>query len=166
MADTLQDASGLTVTTGDNGTGKSTLLRAVAARRGDLGRVGGTAMIGQRPDAQVIGARVVDDLRWGLDPTPPGSEVDAVLARVGLGAHGERETSSLSGGELQRLALAAALLRRPALVLSDESTAMIDPEGRRQLIGLFRKLADEGVAVVHATHLDAEVAIADHRVEL
>lgn len=166
LARSVQANSGLTVITGANGSGKSTLLRAITEQRGDVGAAGGTAVIGQRPDSQVIGARVLDDLAWGIEPALSRSDAEEVLARVGLADHADRESGSLSGGELQRLALAAALLRSPSMILSDESTAMIDPAGRRHIMGLLRGLADDGVAVLHVTHLDAEVAAADHLVEL
>src|SRR5207245_193665 len=84
------------------------------------------------------------------------------LDRVGLGALAERETSTLSGGELQRLAVAAALARRPQLLISDESTAMVDASGRAQLVALFRELAHtDGLGVLHVTHRAAEAAVAD-----
>ena len=60
-------------------------------------------------------------------------DVDRALSRVGLGGFGERDTSTLSGGELQRLALASAIVREPALLISDESTAMLDPDDARRL---------------------------------
>jgi energy-coupling factor transport system ATP-binding protein len=166
LAAEVQANRGLTVITGANGSGKSTLLRAITDQRGDVGARGGTAVIGQRPDSQVIGARVIDDLNWGLDPALSADEAAQALERVGLADQGDRESGALSGGELQRLALAAALLRSPTMVLSDESTAMIDPEGRAEIMALLRRLADDGVAVVHVTHLDGEVAAADHLVEL
>jgi len=157
---------GLTVVVGDNGAGKSTLLRLLADRRGDVGQLGGTAIIGQRPESQVIGAKVIDDLWWGIEPRPSEADAEAALARVGLGGQAERESGSLSGGELQRLALAGALLREPDLVLSDESTAMIDPAGRETVMDLLRSLANDGVDVVHVTHIESERAMADHLVEL
>ncbi len=166
LADSLIAGTGLTVMTGPNGAGKSTLLRAVAERAGRLGEPGGTAVIGQRPESQVIGARVADDLAWGFDPAPDAASVAGALERVGLAGFESRETNSLSGGELQRLALASALLRRPSLVLSDESTAMIDPAGRATVMATLRLLADEGAVVVHATHLDAEQRFADRVLSL
>src|SRR5205807_8532099 len=79
-------------------------------------------------------------------PTSPLSLHDALPISLA-----DRETSTLSGGELQRLALAAALARRPSLLLSDESTAMVDRTGRRQLVALLRETAADGVGVVHVT---------------
>ena len=162
---------------GDNGSGKSTLARLLAGvqptagmvERGGpvgLGRSGGTALIGQRPDAQVLGLRVADDVVWGL-PTEHGADVEDLLATVGLAGMATRDTSSLSGGELQRLAVAAALARRPRLLISDESTAMIDPAGRRELTRLFAELPRRWpMTVVHITHNDDEVAAADRVVRL
>lgn len=158
---------------GDNGSGKSTLIRILAGRRptageitrpgrAGLGAAGGTALIMQHPESQVLGVRVADDVVWGL-PSGFGVDVDALLERVGLAGMGERETSGLSGGELQRLAIAAALARRPALLLSDESTAMVDETGRQLLTGLLRRLPGEGTAVVHVTHRPEEVDVADQR---
>jgi energy-coupling factor transport system ATP-binding protein len=163
--------------TGPNGAGKSTFARLLAGatpstgsirRPGPvgLGRVGGTTLVFQRPESQVLGVRVRDDVVWGL---PVGSDVDVegVLASVGLGGLGERDTITLSGGQLQRLAVAAALARRPALLISDESTAMLDPTGRERLLSLLRSLPSAaGPTVVHATHRVDEISAADAVVEL
>src|SRR5205085_498550 len=134
---------------GANGSGKSTLTRLLAGRRSPtggeldrpgtvgLGRAGGTAIVFQRPEAQVLGVRVRDDVVWGV-PDPQHVDVGAYLDRVGLRALAEKETSTLSGGELQRLAIAAALARRPKLLISDESTAMVDTVGRTRLVALLQ----------------------------
>ncbi len=168
---------GFTVVMGPNGVGKSTLLgvlsdRLVAAsgeivRPGSvgLGLPGGTAVIGQRPESQIVGARVIDDLAWGLAQRPDDTEVTEVLGRVGLGGFRERETGSLSGGELQRLAIAGALLRRPALVLSDESTAMLDPGARARVLAVLKDISTSA-AVVHVTHLENETDGADRVIRL
>src|SRR5271154_3110033 len=126
--------------TGANGSGKTTLMLMLAGREPTsgtierpgavgLGRLGGTAVVMQHPESQVLGTRVADDLVWGL---PPGTPVDVgrLLSEVGLDAHAERDTGSLSGGELQRLAVAAALARGPALLIADEGTSMVDQQGR------------------------------------
>jgi energy-coupling factor transport system ATP-binding protein len=162
---------------GDNGSGKSTLARVLAGAapssgtvvrpgRPGLGEVGGTALILQRPDAQVLGVQVADDLRWGL-PDDHDVDVPGLLAAVGLAGVASQDASSLSGGQLQRLAVASALARRPRLLISDESTAMIDADGRAELVRLLAELPRQrGVTVVHVTHDLAEAAGADRIVRL
>jgi energy-coupling factor transport system ATP-binding protein len=162
---------------GPNGSGKSTLVRLLAGREfptlgslkraGDpgLGMVKGTSMIFQRPESQVLGVRARDDVVWGLPPWLK-PDVGALLARVGLEGFEERETSGLSGGELQRLAIAACLARQPKLLISDEATAMIDGPGREALVALLESLAADGMAVVHVTHREAETLKADLKVEM
>jgi energy-coupling factor transport system ATP-binding protein len=171
------EAGELVALLGDNGSGKSTLARVLAGRPptsgevvrpGDagLGRPGGTAMIMQHPETQILGVRAADDVVWGLQD---GHDVDvaALLTTVGLAGMEDRESSTLSGGELQRLAVAAALARRPGLLISDESTAMVDEEGRRVLTTLLRELpASRQMAVVHVTHRREEVAAADRSYRL
>lgn len=165
------------VVTGANGSGKSSLLRCLAGapiaggeirRPGGvgLGRPGGTALILQRPETQVLGSTVAEDLRWSL-PEATDGQVEAALAEVGLSGFGARSTAGLSGGELQRLALAGALARGPALLLSDESTAMVDPTGRAALVALLASAArDRGMTVVHVTHFQKETAQADRHLTM
>jgi energy-coupling factor transporter ATP-binding protein EcfA2 len=152
---------------GNNGSGKSTLARILTGLAPTSGRVerpgvaalghpGGTAIIFQRPESQVLGVRVREDVVWGL-PDDTRVDEDELLGHVGLGDFAGRETSTLSGGELQRLAIAAALAREPALLISDESTAMVDPDGRKEIVALFHTLAARGITVVHITHRTEEV---------
>lgn len=162
---------------GANGSGKSTLAKILAGRAptsgsvtrpgaAGLGRHGGTAMVLQRPETQMLGSRVADDVVWGL---PPGVDVDveALLAEVGLAGLGARETSDLSGGQQQRLAVAAALAREPALLIADEVTSMVDPTGRDELLALLADLPSRrGMTVVLITHRGAEAAAADRVVHL
>lgn len=162
---------------GRNGSGKSTLARVLAGappsagtvtRPGavGLGQLGGTAVVSQRPESQVLGVLVADDVVWGL---PVGTDVDVegLLDAVGLTGLRNRYTSTLSGGELQRLAVAAALARRPRLLISDESTSMVDAAGRQALIGILAALPRRyGMAVVHVTHLESEATRADRVVHL
>jgi energy-coupling factor transporter ATP-binding protein EcfA2 len=157
---------------GPNGAGKSTLGRILAGQpptegtvdrpgSAGLGAPGGTGVIFQRPESQVLGVRVVDDLLWGTG-TEAEIDVDGLLARVGLDGFAERETSTLSGGELQRLAVAALIARRPAVVISDESTAMLDPRGRADVVELLHGLVrDDGATVVHISHHPEELTATD-----
>ena len=161
-----------TVVLGPNGSGKSSLARVLAGRAPSSGRVirpgpvglgrpGGTAFVAQQPESQVLGVRVADDLVWGLPARWP-VDVDGLLATVGLSGLASRETSTLSGGQLQRLALASALARRPSLLIADEVTAMVDSSGREEIVSLLARLpADHGVSVVQVTHRLEEVSGAD-----
>ncbi|MBD0862981.1 DUF2232 domain-containing protein [Gordonia sp. zg691] len=162
---------------GANGSGKSTLAKILAGRNPTTGAVhrpglpglgahGGTALVLQRPEIQMLGSRVADDVVWGL---PPGADVDveALLAEVGLSGLGDRETTDLSGGQQQRLAIAAALARDPQLLIADEVTSMVDPEGRGQLLHLLASLPRRrGIAVVLITHRGSEAAAADRVIHL
>jgi len=164
------EAGTFVVVVGPNGSGKSTLGRVLAGRAptegtverpgsAGLGLVGGTAAVFQRPESQVLGVRVSDDLRWGVDVDD--GDIASLLDRVGLRGFEGRETATLSGGELQRLAIAAALARRPALLLADEATAMLDPAGRRDVVAVLHRASRDGIAVVLVTHHAEEAARAD-----
>jgi len=163
--------------TGANGSGKTTLMLILAGREPTsgtvdrpgavgLGKLGGTAVVFQHPESQVLGTRVADDVVWGL---PPGTNVDVaqLLREVGLDGLAERETGSLSGGELQRLALAAALAREPALLIADEVTTMVDQQGRDALLGVLSGLTKRHrTALVHITHYNNEADSAERTIDL
>ncbi len=163
--------------TGSNGSGKTTLMLILAGREPTsgtvdrpggvgLGKLGGTAVVLQHPESQVLGTRVADDVVWGL---PPGTDVDVdrLLREVGLEALAERDTGSLSGGELQRLALAAALAREPALLIADEVTSMVDQQGRDALLSVLSGLTKRHrTALVHITHYNNEADSADRTINL
>lgn len=162
---------------GHNGSGKSTLARILAGRTptsgtverpgiAGLGQVGGTAVVLQRPESQILGSRVADDVVWGLAPDAD-TDVEAILTEVGLAGMGPRETASLSGGEMQRLAVAAALARRPALLIADEATSMVDADGRASLVALLAGLPKRHrMSVVLVTHQESETTAADRVVHL
>lgn len=170
--------SGFTVIVGPNGSGKSTLaliLAGAAPTRGratrpggaGLGRVGGTAILAQRAETQFLGETVAEDVVWGMgEEERAGVDLDALLDLVGLRGQAQVAPRHLSGGMLQRLALAGALARRPALLISDESTAMIDPRGRAELLEILSALPASGTAVVHITHDPAEAANASRIIRL
>lgn len=160
-----------TVVVGHNGSGKSTLALLLAGAQpgsgtrtggGTLGEVGGTALVGQRSELLVLGQSVAEDVTWGMSAEQSaGLDLDDLLERVGLAGLAEADPRSLSGGQLQRLALAGALARSPRLLISDESTAMIDRVGRVDTLNLLASLPALGIAVVHITHDPAESARAD-----
>jgi energy-coupling factor transport system ATP-binding protein len=163
--------------TGANGSGKTTLMLILAGREPTagsvdrpgavgLGKLGGTAVVLQHPESQVLGTRVADDVVWGL---PPGMDVDVarLLREVGLEDLAERDTGGLSGGELQRLALAAALAREPAMLIADEVTSMVDQQGRDALLSVLSGLTKRHrTALVHITHFSNEAASADRTLNL
>src|ERR1700730_25996 len=163
--------------TGANGSGKTTLMLILAGREPTsgtverpgavgLGQLGGTAVIMQHPESQVLGTRVADDVVWGL-PAGKTIDVDRLLSEVGLVGLAERDTGSLSGGELQRLAVAAALAREPALLIADEVTSMVDQEGREGLLGVLSGLKQRHrTALVHITHYNNEAESADSTINL
>ena len=163
--------------TGANGSGKTTLMLMLAGREPTagtierpgavgLGRLGGTAVIMQHPESQVLGTRVADDVVWGL---PPGKTTDVhkLLGEVGLDGLAERDTGGLSGGELQRLAVAAALAREPSLLIADEVTSMVDQDGREALMSVLSGLTQHHrMSLVHITHYNDEADAADRTVNL
>lgn len=163
--------------TGANGSGKTTLMLMLAGREPTagrierpgavgLGRIGGTAVIMQHPESQVLGTRVADDVVWGL---PPGkiTDVPQLLEEVGLDGMAERDTGGLSGGELQRLAVAAALAREPSLLIADEVTSMVDQQGRDGLMSVLSGLTRRHrMSLVHITHYNDEADAADRTVDL
>ena len=127
-----------------------------------LGAVGGTALVGQRSELLVLGQNVAEDITWGMSAADAQAlDMDALLERVGLAGLADADPRSLSGGQLQRLALAGALARSPRLLISDESTAMIDRAGRAAMLELLAALPASGIAVIHITHDPAEAARAD-----
>ena len=163
--------------TGANGSGKTTLMLMLAGREPSsgtierpgavgLGKLGGTAVIMQHPESQVLGTRVADDVVWGL---PPGKTTDVhrLLNEVGLDGLAERDTGGLSGGELQRLAVAAALAREPSLLIADEVTSMVDQDGREGLMSVLSGLTQHHrMSLVHITHYNDEADAADRVMNL
>ena len=162
---------------GANGSGKTTLMLILAGRPPTtgtvdrpgavgLGELGGTAVVLQHPETQVLGTRVADDVVWGLPPDRT-VDVERLLGEVGLAGMGQRDTGGLSGGELQRLAIAGALAREPALLIADEVTSMVDQAGRDALRDVLAGLTERhGLGLVQITHYANEAEAADRVVNL
>lgn len=164
---------------GASGAGKSTLLAALAGLLPeDSGEQSGeilidgidaqkarerTGIVFQDPQSQLVMARSGDDVAFGLENrgVPAGElwpRVDEAMAAVGFPYGRERDTSALSGGEQQRLALAGVLALRPSLLLLDEPTANLDPEGSAQVRdGLRSALAASEATLIMIEHRVAEV---------
>ncbi|WP_231367306.1 ABC transporter ATP-binding protein [Schaalia sp. ZJ405] len=168
------NAGEFVVVEGPNGSGKSTLALLLAGAQptagtieygegeARLGQYRGVAFVSQRSELQMLGETVADDVLWGLSAHERARvDLPAVLATVGLGGQEDALTRHLSGGQLQRLSLAGALVRRPSLLISDESTAMIDQQGRRELLDILASLPQSGTSVVHITHDVTETQRAD-----
>jgi energy-coupling factor transport system ATP-binding protein len=171
---------GFTLLAGESGSGKSTLLRAfcglvphfhggevkgeleVAGMSvrdhgpGELAAVCGTVF--QDPETQVVMGGVRAELSLPLEhrgesPSAIARAVEEVALALGIARLLDRRTDTLSGGELQRVAIAAALVHRPALLVLDEPTSQLDPVAGDELIWLLRRLNEEwGTAVVIAEH--------------
>ena len=124
-------------------------------------------MVFQNPDNQIVATIVEEDCAFGLENlgTPPEEirrRVDEALREVGMSESAEASPSMLSGGQKQRVAVAGVLAMRPKIIVFDESTAMLDPVGRRDVFNLARRLnREEGITIIWITHFMEEAAQAD-----
>ncbi len=124
-------------------------------------------MVFQNPDNQIVTTIVEEDCAFGLENlgTPPPEirrRVNEALESVGMGEYAQASPAMLSGGQKQRVAVAGVLAMRPRIIVFDESTAMLDPIGRRDVFSLARRLnVEEGITVVWITHFMEEAALAD-----
>ena len=152
-----------TVLSGPNGAGKTTLLRAAMGltqlTQGEITWGGRTdapparrAILFQRPVMLRRSAAANIDYALGTTDRPRAQRIDDLLALVGLEGLGRRPARRLSGGEQQRLALARALARDPAILFLDESTASLDPAATKAIEDIILAVAARGVKVVMSTH--------------
>lgn len=124
-------------------------------------------MVFQNPDNQFVGATVEDDVAFGLenqgmDYQTMFDRVQEALDIVGMQDFKEREPARLSGGQKQRVAIAGVVALRPDIIILDEATSMLDPEGRLELIQTVKKIKDRhGMTVISITHDLDEVALSD-----
>jgi energy-coupling factor transport system ATP-binding protein len=172
--------------TGPTGCGKSTLLRSLNgliphASGGKLSgcvRIDGVnlaeqplpvtcqqvGLLFQNPDDQLFCAVVEDEIAFGLEnlglpPDEIGQRINSALADVGLRGFRERPITALSGGEKQRVALACLLAMQPKILLLDEPTSHLDPQGSRDILEILRRLNGKlGLTIIIATHHVNDVA--------
>ncbi len=123
-------------------------------------------MVFQNPDNQLVATIVEDDVAFapenlGIEPSEIRKRVDEALETVGLTEYAGHDTHKLSGGQKQRVAIAGILAMNPECIIFDESTAMLDPQGRRDILDAILELRKKGVTVVLITHYMNEAALAD-----
>ena len=126
-----------------------------------------TGMVFQNPDNQIIGSVVEEDVAFGLENIGVKTEtiwerVAESLEAVGMTAYREQSPNRLSGGQKQRVAIAGVMAMRPRCIVLDESTAMLDPVGRKEVIRTISQLNKEGgITVILITHYMEEAVRAD-----
>lgn len=170
---------------GHNGSGKSTLAKHINAilyptegavwvdgmdtrDEKDLWNIRQEAgMVFQNPDNQIIGQVVEEDVGFGPEnmgvPTEEiWARVEESLKAVGMYAYRKFSPNKLSGGQKQRVSIAGVIAMHPKCIILDEPTAMLDPNGRKEVVRAVRALNDvEGITVVLITHYMEEIIHAD-----
>lgn len=170
---------------GHNGSGKSTLAKHLnalllpsegtlwvddmdTAKEPELWKIRQKAgMVFQNPDNQIIGTVVEEDVGFGPEnmgiPTEDiWKRVEYSLEKTGMTAYRHHSPNKLSGGQKQRVAIAGVMAMRPKCIVLDEPTAMLDPNGRREVLEAVRELnRQENVTVILITHYMEEVIHAD-----
>ena len=127
-------------------------------------------MVFQNPDNQIVASVVEEDVAFAPEnlgvPSPEiRQRVDEALATVGMTAYARHAPHLLSGGQKQRVAIAGVLAMEPECIVLDESTAMLDPVGRREVLSTVKRLnREKGITVVLITHHMDEAAQADRLV--
>lgn len=169
---------------GANGCGKSTLVKHLNAilpiqegrvrvfgmDAGDenhlweLRRICG--MVFQNPDNQFVSSVVEEDVAFGLEnyEVPEDEIPDRIqeaLQQVGMEGFEKRSPHTLSGGQKQRVAMAGVLAVKPEVLVLDEATAMLDPEGRAEVLRYLKKLHEQGITIIMITHYVEEAVWAD-----
>ena len=180
---------------GRNGSGKSTLAKLVNAlltpTSGKVEVFGmdtsdskktfeirkSAGMVFQNPDNQMVASIVEDDVAFGpenigVKREEIGERIAFALNAVGMSEYRKSTPTRLSGGQKQRIAIAGVLAVKPKIMILDESTAMLDPRGRREVMDVVKRLnKEEGITVILITHfmeeaLEADRAIVMHQGEI
>lgn len=169
---------------GHNGSGKSTTVRLIdgllEADSGDIIISGDKlttdnvwekrrqiGIVFQNPDNQFVGATVEDDVAFGLENQGMNypmmvKRVHEALELVGMQNFKEREPARLSGGQKQRVAIAGVVALQPDIIILDEATSMLDPEGRLELIRTVKEIKDKNhLTVISITHDLDEISLSD-----
>lgn len=192
---TIQDVSfsipkgSYTTIIGHNGSGKSTIAKLIIgllkAQSGTI-RILGTELtpetvydlrshvgiVFQNPDNQFIGSTVADDIAFGLENhCVPQEDMQALIeksaASVGMSDFLQAEPTHLSGGQKQRVAIAGILAMTPDIIIFDESTSMLDPQGKASINAQIKCLHDEkNITILSITHDMEEVAQSQHVIVL
>lgn len=192
---TIQDVSfsipkgSYTTIIGHNGSGKSTVAKLIIgllkAQSGTI-RILGTELtpetvydlrshvgiVFQNPDNQFIGSTVADDIAFGLENhCVPQEDMQALIeksaASVGMSDFLQAEPTHLSGGQKQRVAIAGILAMTPDIIIFDESTSMLDPQGKASINAQIKRLHDEkNITILSITHDMEEVAQSQHVIVL
>lgn len=160
---------------GKNGSGKSTLTKLIdgliEASSGTIAIAGQiineeniwearekVGIIFQNPDHQFVGATVEDDVAFGLENQGMPreqmvTEIDRALELVKMSDFKKRDPQSLSGGQKQRVAIAGVLATKPQIIIMDESTSMLDPDGRKTVLNLVQQLRkQQDLTIISITH--------------
>lgn len=183
--DFLADKGEMIAILGRNGSGKSTFARhlngllvpqegTVIIGGQDLSKVSvlssirrQVGMVFQNPDNQIVGNTLAEDVGFGLENLGISSadiwdKIDEMLELTGLAAYKYSNTSRISGGQKQRLAIASAMAMTPECIVLDEATSMLDPQGARDMLELVQKLhREKNITVIMVTHKISEALMAD-----
>lgn len=176
---------------GHNGSGKSTLAKLIAqVLTPDSGKIKicgsdiseldedesykirrRVGMVFQNPDNQIVASVVEEDVAFGpenlgIEPKEIRRRVDEALSRVGMSEYKKHSPSMLSGGQKQRVAIAGIIAMDPEIVIFDEATAMLDPVGRAEVIGVINDMRRRGVTVILITHYMDEAVSCDRVIVL
>lgn len=170
---------------GHNGSGKSTFAKhlngILSPKEGTLVVCGIDAtdknktwdirkevgMVFQNPDNQIVATIIEEDVAFGpenlgIEPSEIRKRVDNALETVGMTEYMKGSPNQLSGGQKQRIAIAGVIAMQPRCIVFDESTAMLDPIGRREVMSTMEKLNKEyGITIIHITHYMQEAILAD-----
>lgn len=183
--DFLADKGEIIAILGRNGSGKSTFARhlngLLAPHEGsiviggkDMAEMGEltsirrqVGMVFQNPDNQIVGNTLAEDIGFGLENLGIASEdiwnkIDEMLELTGLTAYKYANTSRISGGQKQRLAMASAMAMTPECIVLDEATSMLDPKGAKDMLELVQRLnREKKITIIMVTHRIAEALKAD-----